>query len=173
MVLDPEEFTSNKVVNFLDEVHGTNAHQRHAWSKDSIFVMCKVDRILNDPGFKQKDALTQFLAKYQDNKIRPYLVYNDPSPDLESKLEASMGNSNGEHCFREMTDHIGKLQEKEMELFESYEGKIGQGCVSEDFRENLTFQRLQEKLHLAYKKDFQQGSELFRALSFLFEHRPS
>ncbi|KAL7554148.1 hypothetical protein ACHAWF_018970 [Thalassiosira exigua] len=76
VLVEPKEFSTNAIIDFCDETFGG----RGKWAKESIVLMTKFDKQLEDA--RSGSKANKFFSEYQENEIYPFLTIT-PTLDRE------------------------------------------------------------------------------------------
>ena len=76
VLLEPKEFSTNSIIDFCDDTFGG----RNEWSKESILLMTKFDKQLEES--RSGSKANKFFSEYHDNGLFPYLTIT-PTLDRE------------------------------------------------------------------------------------------
>jgi hypothetical protein len=74
VLLEPKEFATNAIVDFCDDTFG----DREGWIKNSVFLMTKFDKQLEDSRTGSK--ANNFFKEFHENKCFPHLVITPTLP---------------------------------------------------------------------------------------------
>jgi hypothetical protein len=122
VLLEPNEFENNKIVDFCDLSLGS----RENWLEKAVFVMNKFDKQFND--LRSGSRANKFFAAYHEKKIYPYLVSTPtlakedlPPEELVKKREAILARADAEEAKR-FNDWLADLRD-----FTLQESEVGRG----------------------------------------------
>ena len=105
VLLEPKEFSTNPIIDFCDETFGS----RDKWTNNSIFLMTKFDKQLEDSRTGSK--ANKCFEEFHDNDITPHLVITPtlPKEDLPT-----------EELFNQRKELLKIATEKEEERFDAW-----------------------------------------------------
>ena len=105
VLLEPKEFATNPIVDFLDSTFGS----KEAWVEKSICIMTKFDKNLDDSRTGSK--ANNFFKEFHDNKLFPHLVI---TPTLAKE------NLKPEELFAQRQELLDSSNTYEDEKFKSW-----------------------------------------------------
>jgi hypothetical protein len=140
VLLEPKEFATNPIIDFLDEKLGG----RDKWQNKAIYIMTKFDKQLDDSRSAQK--ANAFFREFHDNNCYPFLSIT-PTLDREDLDSDSM--------IRERKALLEKADKEERRKFrewvEQHENSRQQHGSSEvlnpDIGEKVGFAVAKKKMH--------------------------
>jgi hypothetical protein len=82
VLLEPKEFATNAIIRFCDDTFGSSRE----WAKNSIFLMTKFDKQLEDS--RSGSKANKFFSEFLENGIIPYVTITPtlPKEDLEANV---------------------------------------------------------------------------------------
>ena len=107
VLLEPKEFATNPIVDFLDESLGGRSN----WSKKATYLMTKFDKQLEDS--RSSSKANNFFKEFHDNECFPYLVITPtlakedlPPDELYKERQSLLASADGKEAgrFREWQD---------------------------------------------------------------------
>jgi Dynamin family. len=155
VLVEPKEFSTNPIIDFCDETFGG----RPKWTKNSIVLMTKFDKQLEDA--RSGSKANKFFKEFHDNDLYPYLIITPtlakedlPADKLLIERRKLLHSAHGNEMERFEDWRLGHEKFRETcpddeLLHPDIENKIGFSVAKDKMREIMltdTAQRLPEVL---------------------------